>query len=139
MKNFISIDVEDYHHVFGNYDDVKLQSHFFDEKFSCVEKGCFKFLEKLENKKKKATFFFLGSISNKYKSLIKEIVNNGHEIGSHGFNHIPINLISTNDFKNDLIKSKKILEDLSQFKLISYRAPGFSLTKNQKQIYNILR
>ena len=38
----------------------------------------------------------------------------------------------------DLIESRKILEDLSQSNLVSYRAPGFSLTKNQKQIYNIL-
>lgn len=138
MKNLISIDVEDYNHVFGDYNQILQSKNHYNKKFSCVDSGCRKFLKKLNLNKKKGTFFFLASIARNHKSLIEEIVNQGHEIASHGYNHQPLNLISIDNFKNDLIESKKILEDISQQNIMSYRAPGFSLTKNYKSIYNIL-
>jgi len=75
----------------------------------------------------KVTFFTLGWIAKRLPNLMNEIKNRGHEIASHGFNHNLCNNESHDDLKNDLIKSKNLLEDITGVKVSGYRAPNFSI------------
>ena len=75
-----------------------------------------------------ATFFVLGWIAERYPNIVKEITSRGHEVASHGYNHLMCNKISQSELLRDLIKSKKLLEDLTGNNIIGYRAPSFSIS-----------
>ena len=76
----------------------------------------------------RATFFVLGWIAERYPNLIKEIVRHGHEVASHGHNHLMCNKISRPELLKDLKYSKKLLEELTGNKVVGYRAPSFSIS-----------
>lgn len=77
----------------------------------------------------KATFFILGWVAEKYPEIVKEIDTNGHEIACHSYRHRLVYNMSPEEFRNDLSKAKKILEDIIGKRVIGYRAPSYSITK----------
>ena len=86
-----------------------------------------KILEILEEHNIKATFFVLGWIAKKVPWLVREIDKRGHEIASHGYNHILNYKLTDQELYDDLERSKKLLEDLTEKEVIGYRAPSFSI------------
>ncbi|MGK0270661.1 MAG: polysaccharide deacetylase family protein (PEP-CTERM system associated) [Cocleimonas sp.] len=84
-------------------------------------------LDLLEEHDQKATFFTLGNVAAKHPELIRKIVDNGHEIASHGYNHHSIFNLSPKQVREDVGSSVKILEDISGKKVIGFRAPDFSI------------
>ncbi len=124
----LSMDLEDWFHTI--YFDRKLTN----KDYSMLD-GAYNFLEILERKKLKTTFFVVGEVGLKYKSLIRQISESGHEISCHSLKHF-LPLTQTNSqFKDDLIENKNILEDIIQKKIIGYRAPAFNLDNDK---FNIL-
>jgi len=75
----------------------------------------------------KATFFVLGWIAKQLPHLIREIYARGHEIASHGSDHDLPNRLGLDKLKNDLIASRKTLEDIIGFQIRGYRAPSFAI------------
>ena len=142
IKNFLTIDVEDYFHVHAFSKAIHPCEW---ESFDCrIEKNIHYILDRLDRKKVKSsdinheanpnskitgTFFILGWIAERYPDLIKEINSRGHEIASHGYGHQAIFLQSPKVFREDISKSKKILEDLTGCQVLGYRAPTFSITE----------
>lgn len=76
----------------------------------------------------RATFFILGWVAEKHPELVREIHSRGHEVASHGYEHKLCNQQSTRQFRNDLNRSKKILEDITGDVIHGYRAPSFSIS-----------
>jgi len=79
------------------------------------------------NKSPKGTFFVLGWIAERLPGLVREIHSRGHEVASHGWSHELCNKCSQADLEEDLIKSKKLLEDIIGKPVYGYRAPSFSI------------
>jgi len=77
-----------------------------------------------------ATFFVLGWIAERLPHLIREIQARGHEVASHGYDHVLCREQSAEDLKHDLSKSKKLLEDITGRSVYGYRAPGFSISRD---------
>jgi peptidoglycan/xylan/chitin deacetylase (PgdA/CDA1 family) len=75
-----------------------------------------------------ATFFFTGEIASYYPDLVKEIVNNGHEIGSHNYLHKDYTKNNASEFFENLKRSKYVLEKLSGQKILGYRAPNSTVS-----------
>ena len=80
----------------------------------------------------KSTCFVLGSFAKKYPNLIKKLHNNGHEISSHGVNHNLVYNMKFSDWKESIIESKKILEDIISYEVIGYRSASWSLPFEKK-------
>ena len=76
-----------------------------------------------------ATFFMLGWIARRMPGLVREIKAAGHEVASHGDNHMLCTELSEKDLLKDLIDSKKLLEDILQTQVFGYRAPSFSVSE----------
>jgi peptidoglycan/xylan/chitin deacetylase (PgdA/CDA1 family) len=74
-----------------------------------------------------ATFFVLGEVAERLPGRIREIAAAGHEIGSHGHLHLRATERSLEDFRQDLARSKALLEDLTGTPVLGYRAPEWSL------------
>ncbi len=77
----------------------------------------------------RATFFVLGWIAKRLPHLVREIQFRGHEVASHGYDHVLCREQSAEDLKADLSQSKKLLEDTIGAPIYGYRAPGFSVDR----------
>jgi len=75
----------------------------------------------------KTTFFVLGWIAERVPNLVREIQKRGHEVASHGYNHDLCGAINHTELKQDLIKSKQLLEAIIGSEIYGYRAPSFSI------------
>lgn len=81
----------------------------------------------------KSTFFFTGYIAKLIPDIVRMIIKDGHEVASHGKSHLPENGFDVMTFekqKRHLEYSKKLLEDLSGNKVISFRAPALRVNKD---------
>jgi polysaccharide deacetylase family protein (PEP-CTERM system associated) len=78
----------------------------------------------------KATFFVLAWIAERLPRLVREISARGHEIGSHGCSHELCSAQSPGRLWDDLIRSKRTLEDISGSQVAGFRAPSFSITEH---------
>jgi len=58
---------------------------------------------------------------------VKEIHKRGHEVASHGYAHKLIHHQKPEEFREDISRSKKILEDIIGIRVLGYRAPSFSI------------
>ena len=133
--NILTIDLEDWFHIL-DFKDTALPSQW--QKFgSRVEANTERILQILHDRKIKATFFCLGWIAEKYPELIRK-VSQEHEIGCHSMNHQLLYLQSKNEFKEDLQRCISVLENITGKKVISYRAPGFSISRDHEYVFEEL-
>jgi peptidoglycan-N-acetylglucosamine deacetylase len=82
-----------------------------------------------QKNKVNATFFVLGWNAQRLPGLVKEIHSRGHEVGSHGTNHQLSNTLSDSLLKEELINSKKLLEDITGTRVLGFRSPSFAIDK----------
>lgn len=95
-----------------------------------VEGNTNKILELLAKKKRKATFFVLGWVAEHYPDLVREIVNQGHELGYHSYYHFQVYKQKQQDFEADLSSGLELLEKVAGTKVTTYRSPYFSINDN---------
>ena len=86
----------------------------------------------------KSTFFTLGWVAQRCPTLIKRIVDEGHELASHGLNHRRATTMTRDEFIEDVKTSKAILEDAGGVAVKGYRAPSFSVNDDNQWIYEVL-
>lgn len=96
-------------------------------------------LRTLEEADIKATFFFLAWVAERHRDMVKKVMRQGHEIATHGYGHQFVYRQSQAQFKDDLKKSLTILEDITGQKVLGYRAPSFSITRNCLWALDIIR
>lgn len=130
--NAFSVDLEDW------YQGIELPFDSWHRHTERIRYGLDPLLELLEKHNTKATFFTLGWIGNKYPELIKQIADAGHEMASHGYSHEKVYNLSPESFREEISKTKKILEDISGTEVTSYRAPFFSITNKSLWALDIL-
>jgi len=131
--NILSFDVEDGYQGFIKRGISGWENFKFSE-----EKNINIILKILSDKKVKATFFVLAKYAKTNPKIIKEIFNEGHEIASHGYSHQVLTLLSKEEFKTDVLKSKKILSDIIGEEIYGFRAPKWSLNEKTAWALRIL-
>lgn len=137
IKNYLTIDVEDYFHVSAFEKDIRFEDWGNHE--SRVVNNTRKLLKILSSSGEvKGTFFILGWVAEKHPEIVKEIYSNGHEIACHGYRHRLVYNTSPDEFRSDLVKAKNILENITGKKVIGYRAPSYSITKRSLWAFEIL-
>ena len=91
-------------------------------------------IDLLAERQLRATFFILGWVAEREPALIREIADHGHEIAAHGHGHVlPMHLTSM-EFRDDVLRARKVLEDISGKPVVGYRAPSFSLDHGHLEI-----
>lgn len=137
MINALSIDVEDYFQVSALESVVRYEE--WGKYESRVERNTAILLDMLEEFNVKATFFVLGWIAERFPDLVADIHSKGHEIASHGYAHRLVYKQDKEMFRNDIIKSKEILEDIIGDKVIGFRAASYSITRESLWALQILK
>ena len=93
------------------------------------------FLDELDVK---ATFFVQGKVAEGFPDLIRSIHDLGHEIQSHGYSHIPVNLLNASSFRDDVSRSSQILACITGQKITAFRAPDFSINDKNGWALDVL-
>jgi len=115
----LSVDVEDWYH-----DGAAAPAAAVDHR---VEANTDRLLELFAAHGARATFFFLGEVAERFPALVRRAVAAGHEIGSHGHGHRPVPQMLRREFREDVARSLRLLEDVSGAPVRGYRAPYFSI------------
>lgn len=134
--NAISVDVEDYFHV-SALEKVIGQRQWA----SCehrVEANTDKLLDLFADADVRATFFFLGWVAERFPQLLRRVVQAGHEIGSHGYNHVQVRDQDRGAFREDVLRTKALLEDIAGVLVNGYRAASFSIGRRTPWAYEVL-
>lgn len=132
----MTVDVEDYFQV-SAFEDIIDRDEW--DNIECRVKGnTLKIIELFDKYNAKATFFMLAWVAERYPELVREIVDRGHELANHGYDHKRITNFDRVQFKEDLIKSKRILEDISGVEVKGYRAPSYSIVADNLWAHEVL-
>lgn len=126
MENVFTIDTEDWYHA--NFEDGLFSND--SSVISTVEQNVDEYLRLFSENEVKATFFILGFVVEQHPEMIRKIVKEGHEIASHGYGHQLVYKQTPKEFREDVYKSKVLLEDLIGKEVVGYRAPSWSITEN---------
>lgn len=136
ILNAITCDVEDYFQVqafFGHIDRADWDSHT-----PRVERNTEKVLQLYADHNVKGTFFTLGWVAERYPALIRRMVDEGHEVASHGMAHFRADGQDPATFRDDVTRSKKLLEDTGGAAVNGYRAASFSIGAKNLWAFEVL-
>ena len=128
MKNAMSIDVEDYFQVSAFAPHIRRDE--WDTLPCRIERNVDLILALLDEAGAKATFFTLGWIADRYPQVVRRIIDHGHELASHGYGHQRASDLTPAEFRHDITHAKHILEDLGGVAVKGYRAPSFSINRD---------
>ncbi|WP_229474712.1 XrtA system polysaccharide deacetylase [Pseudoduganella lurida] len=133
----MTVDVEDYFQVSAFAPYIARDS--WPQRECRVEANVERLLAILAESGAHATFFTLGWIAERYPALVRQIVAAGHELASHGYGHLRASDQTREQFRDDVTRSKAILEALGGQPVLGYRAPSFSIGPGNLWALDVLR
>lgn len=136
LQNIFTVDVEDWYHILDIPSAPPLSA--WASLPSRVEANFRRLLDLFSERNVRTTCFFLGWIAERFPHLVREAVERGHEVASHGYAHRLVFQMTPQEFREDAMKSRKLLEDLSGTPVQGYRAAGFSSTEGSPWFFEEL-
>ena len=136
MINALSVDVEDWFQV-GAFERT-IHRRDWDSLECRVERNVDAVLDLFDNHGVMGTFFTLGWVAERYPAAIRRIVEAGHELASHGYDHQRVFTFTPEEFRADLRKSRALLEQAGGVAVTGYRAPSFSIDARTPWAHRIL-
>ena len=136
IVNGLSVDVEDWFQV-GAFENTISRADW-DGLELRVGDNVARILDLFDEAGVKATFFTLGWVAERNRAAMQSIVNRGHELASHGYDHTRVFNLTRNQFSADIAKARAILEDTSGTAVTGYRAPSFSIDARNPWAHEVL-
>ena len=129
--NILTFDIEEWYleKILHGGRNFKYQS--YDDTFC-------RLMDELDRLGMKATCFCVGQLAVEFPNIVKIITERGHEVGCHSNVHTWLNKMDDKSLRQDTTEAIKALEDVSGKKVVSYRAPAFSITDKNKWAVNVL-
>lgn len=126
--NALTVDLEEWFQV-SNLRAVAPRERW-DHLPSRVEGATHRLLDAFDEFGHRATFFVLGWVAERQPALVREIAARGHEIACHGFDHDLVYELGPTRFRSDLRRSRDAIEHASGVRVLGYRAPSYSVTRD---------
>lgn len=136
VTNALTVDVEDYFHVAALAPSIHRDS--WTSRESRVVGNTHKLLAIFEQFDVRGTFFVLGWVAEQYPQLVRDIAARGHEIACHGFSHRLVYEQSPEEFREETIRAKNLLEDTTGSAVLGYRAASYSIVRESLWALDIL-
>jgi polysaccharide deacetylase family protein (PEP-CTERM system associated) len=127
-KHILSVDVEDYFMVEAFAGSVSRDS--WESRPSRVATSTLRVLDLLDKYGVKGTFFFVGWVAHKFPELVREVHARGHELACHSYWHRAVYSLTPDEFREDTRTAVRAIEDATSVKVLGYRAPSWSITKD---------
>jgi polysaccharide deacetylase family protein (PEP-CTERM system associated) len=122
----LSFDLEEHFQVVA-FDSPMRRRHW--ERFeSRIERNADKILTLLAECKARATFFVHGWVAERHGAVVQRIADEGHEVASHGYANEMVTAQAPRQFREDVRRTRIILEDLTGKPVLGYRAPNLAFT-----------
>lgn len=125
MLSGLSVDIEEWFQV-GAFENC-IDRAEWDGCESRVERNTQVVLDMFAQAGVAGTFFTLGWVAERHPALIRRIVEAGHELASHGYDHKRVFRMTPAEFRADLARSRDLLEQVGGVAVTGYRAPSFSI------------
>lgn len=93
-----------------------------------ARRGIRRILELLGDLEISATIFVPGWTVEKYPERVREIAERGHEVGHHGFHHVPPVQLDADAQREDLERGIAAIERCTGSRPLGYRSPSWQLT-----------
>lgn len=136
VVNAMSVDVEDYFQVSAFEQNIRRDDW---DRLECrVEHNTQRVLSLFDRCAVKCTFFTLGWVAERYPQLLRDVVAQGHEVASHGYCHVRANQQTPEQFREDVSRTKTILEDITGVEVAGYRAASFSIGRDNLWALDVL-
>jgi polysaccharide deacetylase family protein (PEP-CTERM system associated) len=135
--NALTVDVEDYYHVSAFAAHIRREDWPSFE--SRVERNTHRLLDCFDVYGIHATFFVLGVVAEQFPALVTEIGKRGHEVASHGYAHELVYNQTPQRFREETLRSKALLEDVTGRAVLGYRAASYSITSRSLWALEILQ
>lgn len=136
VGNAMSVDVEDYFHV--SVFDKTVSRGQWPALESRVVANTVRLLDLFDEYRVRSTFFVLGWVAERHPALVRQILDRGHEIASHGYGHRLVYDLTPEAFRDDVRRAKGVLEDAGGAAVSGYRAPSFSITQQSLWALDVL-
>jgi polysaccharide deacetylase family protein (PEP-CTERM system associated) len=136
IVNGMSVDVEDYFHV-SVFDGLVPRSAW-DQMESRVCANTGRLLDLFDEFGVRSTFFVLGWVADKHPALVRTIADRGHEVASHGYAHRLVYDQTPAAFREDVRRTKRLLEEACGQAVGGFRAPSYSVTPQSLWALDIL-
>lgn len=136
VPNALTVDVEDYFHVSAFAPSIHRDS--WTSRESRVVGNVRKLLAIFEEFNARGTFFVLGWVAERHPQLVREIAAHGHEVACHGFSHRLVYEQPPSEFREETLRSKKLLEDIVGSTVLGYRAASYSIVRESLWALDIL-
>ena len=136
MLNALSVDVEDWFQV-GAFENVISKSDW-ERLPRRVERNADAVLDLFAEAGVKATFFTLGWVAERHPALIRRVVEAGHEIASHGWDHDRVFTLTPEAFRADLRRAHAAIASAGGVEPKGYRAPSFSIDARTPWAHQVL-
>lgn len=136
VRNAMTVDVEDYFQVqaFASCIDRSAWHGIAPR----VEANVDRILEQFATAGVNATFFTLGWIAERHKPMVRRIVAAGHELASHGYDHARADTQDPETFRDDVSRTRLLLEDIGGVAVCGYRAATFSIGARNLWAFRVL-
>lgn len=108
------------------------------EKYAEYDVFLNRILDMLDISGVKGTFFCTGMMAQDFPQVVKLIQSRGHEIGCHSNRHTWMNKMSEDEAREDTHIAIDSLQQCIGQKILSYRAPAFSIGESNKWMFKIL-
>jgi polysaccharide deacetylase family protein (PEP-CTERM system associated) len=136
ILNALTVDVEDYFHVSAFERTVSRDR--WNRYDSRVVANTSRLLDLFAESGVRATFFVLGWVAERHSDLIRRIAATGHEVASHGYAHRLVYEMTPGEFREDLRRARRALEDAVGAPILGFRAPSYSITARSSWALDIL-
>ena len=136
IVNGLSVDVEDWFQV-GAFENT-IAREDWDGLELRVGDNVSRILDLFDAAGVKATFFTLGWVAERNKPAMRAIVDRGHELASHGYDHTRVFTFTREEFAADIARARAILEDVGGVPVTGYRAPSFSIDARNPWAHEVL-
>jgi len=132
----LSFDVEEYFQV------ANFRHHFARDDWDGVESrldvGMDAILSCLDRHGAHATFFFLGWIAERRPDLVQRCLAEGHEVASHGYEHLFLQDLGPQDFVADIERTEVALMAAGAPRPAGFRASTFTLNRATWWAFDVL-
>ncbi len=135
--NAMTIDVEDYFQV-SAFEEV-LNREAWASMPSRVEANTDRILAWLEEAEAGATFFVLGWVAERFPALVRRLTEAGHEVASHGYDHTRVTRQTPAQFREDILRTRTLLEDVTGLPVTGYRAASYSIGRDNLWALEVLQ
>ena len=92
--------------------------------------GVPRILRMLERTGVRGSFFVPGLTADRYPGTVEAILAAGHELGHHGYSHVPYHALSDDEQRRDVERALATLERITGHRPEGFRAPWWELTNS---------